>query len=148
MIVSATPLRNGTQTFQVRLFVPHDAYHIDLSEFFRTRRQRRRRNLNGVVIRFLPPRKRFQDPSRLFSRAAPKLCHPNRRRQAPYNFSCMLFQQPRVGPRQSVLRQNANRPEQYRAYFAGQKFWWQPPWFRFGKALAIARRESRPVPAG
>src|SRR5256885_7249286 len=52
MIVLASPLCDGAQTLQVRLFMADNADQIDLSEFLGARCQRRRRNLDGVVIGF------------------------------------------------------------------------------------------------
>ncbi len=116
------PFGDGPQPFEIWLLVPYDADHINLPEFFRQRRQRRRRNLNRVVIRLLPPRERLQDPPRLFPRAASQLRHLNRRGQPAHNFARILFQQSRVSARKSVLRQDANRFKQRRAHFVVQIF--------------------------
>ena len=100
------------QTFQIRLFVPYYAHQIDLPQLLLARRQRRRRNLDGEIIGLLPPRKRFQNPARLFSASAAQFGDLHRRRQPPDDLPCMFFQQARVCARQPVLRQDANRLEQ------------------------------------
>ena len=66
MIVLASPFCDRAQSLQVRLFMADNADQIDLSEFLGARCQRRRRNLDGVVIGSLPLRKLLQDPSGLF----------------------------------------------------------------------------------
>ena len=139
---------HGAQPFQIRLLVADNAYEIDLSQFFFARRQRIRRNFDRVVIYLLPSRERFQDPARLLSRAAPEFRHLNRRRQPSHNLSRIFLQQPRVRPRQAILRQDANGFEQRRAHFVVQIFRRKFSLSGLGQARAHVRGEIRHVPQG
>ena len=75
MISLCAPACDCAQALQVGLLVSDDAHQIDLPQFLLARRQRRRRNLDGIVISRLPPRQRFQNPSRFLAAAASQFRH-------------------------------------------------------------------------
>ena len=122
MIAIGASIRHRPQSFQIWLFVPDNTHQIDLPQLLLARSQCGRRNLDREVIRFLPPRKRFQNPARLFSASAAEFRDVKRRRQPADDLTCMLLEQSSIRARQPVFRQNAYRLKQRGAHFVVQIF--------------------------
>ena len=122
MVALVAPFSHRAQPFEVGLFVTDDAHQIDMRQFLFAGGQGVRRNFDGVVIRDLPTRQRFENPARLFPRAAAEFRYAHWRRQAVHDFLGILLQQTRVSARESVFRQNANGFEQRGTHFVIQVF--------------------------
>src|SRR5207249_9565635 len=120
---------NGAQTLKVGLLESNDADQIYLRQLFYTRRQRMRRNSDGVLLSDLPPRKCFENPARLFSRAAAEFRHAHGRRYARHDLGGVFLEQARVRARQSVLWVQADGFEERGADFVVDIF---------GRKLALA----------